>query len=165
MLISTIIFLLYFSLFQFESPIETGGNYSKNQYHLRHIHGIDNPGLEASITVHPTHPHQVRSNDNHVFDVKNHVESLYHQSLDKWHNLDKLETQSNPETYRYRKHINSIMLKNKQLPLEAEDIQREQMVPLKRRSSTGDMQMKPLRVCKLYFTFSVKWRFPMNLHV
>jgi hypothetical protein len=71
---------------------------------------------------------------------------------------DYLKTSSNPELeIHYLKNNSEIMKKKKSVTMEAEDIQKEEKLPLGRRFSSGDVPGNNINVCHIFLHFYVKY--------
>lgn len=91
-------------------------------------HGVDNPALQVSIRDLDSLPQWGKNGKTSYFQ-----------------DLDHLETKSNPETMKSSENTNGGTMNKKRVTMEAEDVQTEEKVLLKRRFSFGDVPKSILK--------------------
>ncbi|CAG2200204.1 unnamed protein product [Mytilus edulis] len=89
------------------------------KYYAKSTNGIDNPGLNVSLSSLQKDPEQKHSNDTLTLE-KNVGLKNFHPSV-KWRDLEKLETRSNPEINRHLVNKKLTMMKKNSTAMEAED--------------------------------------------
>ncbi|XP_071147717.1 uncharacterized protein [Mytilus edulis] len=109
------------------------------KYYAKSTNGIDNPGLNVSLSSLQKDPEQKHSNDTLTLE-KNVGLQNFHPSV-KWRDSEKLETRSYPEINRQLVNKKLTMMKKNSTAMEAEDVQQNEKIPLKRRLSLGDIPM------------------------
>lgn len=122
-----------------------------NSQHSKYGQGVDNPAILVScISLQPPYIEQNSYNEI-ISDSETDGGTsipLFHHAPENRQDLDYLKTSSNPDLkIHYLKNKSKMMNKKKSVTMAAEDIQKEEDLPLRRRFSSGDVpedNIKPM---------------------